>query len=638
MTEATEEPVAPRRRWRRRVLVPLLAVLGVVEAIWVGGGLFLVKGGQVERWINKNPEKLRITFDSVWPIVPGLVRVRGFRIVNQGRSDQLEGKVDLVWGAVNPLELPAHRVHVVWLRCRGVEFRLRKRPATAEEAARLRTGYPEIEGVAWAPYVPPAEAAPKKPKKGPGTTIVFTRSLLDDVREVWIGERRLSGRGTVVASVTVFGDGPIAIPHADVRFEAAKIENGAEETYSDMKLRVLGKLARYDTKVTKGLGILSLLRARVEVQARMPSGGGYLNAYLRNAPWIRFDGGEANLSARLSVVDGRVAPASFIELTSTDRRAEFAGFVAQGKARTRLDVVEGKGGVADAALAVEFGRYDLRRGKEAKEPLMLGEGLRITATTPASLAALPPKELSGRLELGKAEFPRLDFLNALFPAGGGLRIRGGRASVGGAFTVAGSGASCKGSLKIVASGLSLDTGGVAMKGGFTLGVEVPKGDLLAQTFTVDGTRLALDRFAFDTKHTERTDPDWNASVAFPKGSLGLGEAFSVKASMELRASDSRPVAAFLSKDKPLSGWKKKLVTFGEIRGASRFSLSRGRLDVEDFVLGWEGTEIRARFRTDEKGAFGKALVRYGILKAGIGLEGKERSLKVLGPTSWYEKP
>jgi hypothetical protein len=368
----------------------------------------------------------------------------------------------------------------------------------------------------------------------------------------------------------------------------------------------------------------------------MPSGAAWLNVYLRNAPWIRFSGGETSLSAHLSVAGGKLVPGGHVEVAPHDLTAEFAGFAAHGKAGTRLDVVAAEKRT-DARLVVAFERYDLRRGTDAPEPLMQGEGLRIEATTPGSLDALPPTEFSGRLELGRAEFPRLDFLNALFPPGG-FRIRGGRAKVEGAWDVAGSGASCRGSMKVAADGLSLDTGGVAMKGAFALGVAVPRGDLLRQAFDVDATRLTLDHFAFDARHGEATAPDWNASLAFPKGSLKLGESFDVRAILELRASDSRPVVAFLSKEKPLSGWKKKLVTFGEIKGAGRFALSSGKLAVEDFNVGWEGTEIRARFRTDEKGTWGKAFVRYGILKAGIALEGEERSLKVIGPTSWYEKP
>jgi hypothetical protein len=638
MSSSPEEPVTPtpRRSRLRRTFVVLLAVLGVLEVVYVGAGLFLVKSGQVERWINKNPGKLRITFDSVWPIVPGVVRVRGFRIVNQGRGDQLEGKVDRVWGAVNPFELLARRVHIVWLRCRGVEFRLRKRPKTAEEAASLPTGFPQIEGVPWEPY-PGAPASPAATvKKKAGMTIVFTRSRLEEVRDVWIGERRILGDGTVVASVTVFGGGPIAIPFADVRFDRTRFENGAQETFTNVRMRVLGELARYDLKVTRGFGILSLIMARVDLDARMPSGAGYLNAYLRNAPWIRFTGGEADLSAHLSVDRGRLVPSGWIELSSSDRQAEFAGFTVRGKARTRLDVVPISRG-ADARLVVSFDKYDLHRGTVTPRPLMQGQGLRIVATTPASLTTIPPTEFSGRLELGRAVFPHLDFANKLLPVGGGLTVRGGSAKVEGAFDVEGSGSSCSGSMTVSTDGLALDTGSVGMKGAFKLVLTVPRGDLLKRTFDVDGMKITLDRFTFASQHETATASDWNASITFPKAHLEIGDAFAVRGTMKLHASDSRPVVAFLSKDKPLKGWKKKLVTVGMIEGGSRFSLSGGTLEVDDFSVGWEGTEVKARFRTTPQGPRGKAFVRVGILKAGISLEGKERDLHLVGPKSWFEK-
>jgi hypothetical protein len=635
MASRLEEPTRTRPRLRRAIAV-LLAVLGVLEVVYVVAGIYLVKSGQVGRWINKNPQKLNITFDSVWPIVPGVVRVRGFRIVNQGRGDQLEGMVDRVWGAVNPIELLGRRVHVVWLRCQGVEFRLRKRPKTAEEATSLPVGFPSITGVPWEPWTGPPPGTSTKKNERDGMTVVFTRSRLEDVRDVWIGERRIRGNGTVVASVTAFGGGPIAIPFADVRFGDTRFENGAEETFTGVRMRVLGELGHYDTKVTKGLGILSLIKARVDLDARMPSGAGYLNAYLRNAPWIRFTGGEAGLSAHLSVDRGRLAPGGWIELSSSDRQADFAGFTVRGKARTRLDVVPVSGG-ADARLVVSFDQYDLHRGTDTPEPLMQGQGLRIVATTPASLTTIPPSEFSGRLELGNALFPRLDFANKFLPAGEGLRVLGGSAKVEGAFDVEGSGSSCSGSMTVATDGLSLDTGGVGMKGAFKLVLKVPRGDLLKQAFDADGMRISLDRFTFATKHEEATAPDWSAGVGFPKAHLQIGEAFAVRGRMEFHASDSRPVAAFLSKNKPLKGWKKKLVTVGEIKGGSLFSLSGGTLAVDEFVVAWQGTEIKARFRTTPEGASGKALIHVGILKAGVSLEGKERDLKLIGPTSWFEK-
>lgn len=635
MDSPVEEPATPARRRFRRALVALLSLLCVLEVVYVVAGLFLVKSGQVGRWINKHPEKLRITFDSVWPIVPGMVRIRGFRMVNQGRGDQLEGTVDRVWGAINPLELPAGRLHIVWLRATGVTFRLRNRPATAAEAASFPVSLPPIEGVAWEPFAGAPPGLDKKKKDG--LTIVFTRSRLDDVRDVWLFDRRVRGPGTVVASVTVHGDGRIAIPHADVRFEGARIENGKDETYSGIRVRVLGEMAAFGSDETNDAALLALIRARVDLEARMPSGAAYLNAFLHNAPWIRFGGGEAGLAAHLSVGAGRLAPGGYLELSAHELQADFAGFTARGKARTRLDVVSTDGEGGDAKLVVAFDQYELRRRKEDPEPVLRGRGLRIAATTPGSLAAIPPTEFSGRVELGRAEFPRLDFVNELFAGGGDLQLRGGAAKVVGAFDVAGSGSSCKGSMKVTAEGLSVDAGGVAMTGAFSLVLSVPNGDFLKRSFDVDGTRLTLDRFSFASRHEAASAADWSARVDFPKAHLQLGDAFAFRGHVDHFASDSRPVVTLLSNNEPLAGWKKKLVTVGEIKGGGLFALSGGSVAVSDYSVGWGSVEVKARFRTTAKGANGKALVRVGVLKAGIGLEEGKRKLHVLRPGSWYEE-
>jgi hypothetical protein len=119
----------------RRLVFGLLAVLAALELAYVAAGVYLVRSGQVERWINKHPEKLRITFGSAWTVVPGVVHFRGLRFVQQGRGSQLEGVVDSGGGTVEPAELLARRVHVVGLRASGVEFRWRPRPKTAEEVA-----------------------------------------------------------------------------------------------------------------------------------------------------------------------------------------------------------------------------------------------------------------------------------------------------------------------------------------------------------------------------------------------------------------------------------------------------------------------------------------------------------------------
>lgn len=632
MSEPEDAPV--KRRWFRpgRGLALLLGLVAFLEAVYVGGGLILVRSGQVDRWINTQPDKLKITFDSVLPIVPGLVRVRGFRLLIQDRANQIDARVDHVWAGVNLLELPGKRLHFVLVRATGVTYRMRTRPVTAPQAKELPAGYPAIDGVPYTPFEGPKGEKPKD-----RLALVFTRSMVRDIREVWLNERRFQGKGAVDASVTVDRDGTLEIPWADVRFEETRVQNGPDETYRDVRLRVVGNVPRFDPDGPQADALLTLLKLRIEASGRMPSGAAYLNVFFRNAPWIRFEGGDSLLTLRLTLKEGQIAAGGFLELARHDLAAEFSGFRAKGTAGVRLDVLP-VGERDHARLVVAFDQYALHRGKASGKPLVAGKGLRISVTTPASLRELPPKQFSGKLELGKAELPSLDFVNALLPATSGVKIRSGSAKVEGTFDVLDGGGSVKGSLRIAANGLAMDAGGVGMKGGFALALRVPKGDLLRQRFDADGTKLTLDGFSFESKAAAAGVPDWSASVAYPRFHLEMGDALSLLGRMELEASDSRPLVAFLSKDEPLSGWKKRLLTFGTIKGSGEFELGDQLVAVEKFSIGWEGTEIRARVRLDPKGTNGKVFVKYGILRAGIGLEGEKRSVKVVKPETWFEAP
>lgn len=623
-----------RRHRVRRLVAGLFAAVGALEVAYVAAGLYLVRSGQVERWINKHPEKLRVSFESAWTVIPGVVHFRGFRIVQQGRGSQLEGVVDRGWGVVELLELPARRIHVVGLRAQGVEFRLRRRPKTAEEtAAGPPAMAPPIADAPWEPWSGPAPG-PRKPARW---AVVFTAARLDGVREVWIHDRHLTGPGSVSASVTVGHDKRISIGPVDARFAGARSGYGREMVYSDLAFRLRGSMDTFDPKETKGLALLPLVRADLDFEALMPSGGAILDYYLRGAPWVSFSGGETRLTARLGVERGRVQPGGWIELAPAELRAQFGGFTANGNAATRLEVA-GTDEEPEARLGVTFDSYGLLRNPSDTEPVMRGRGLRIDAHASASLARLPPPDFTGRIELGQAEFPRLAFVNEFFPGGAGVRVKRGSARVEGAFDVKDGGHSCAGSMKVTGERLVFDAAGVEVTGRFALSLAVPRGDLLALDFGVDGTHLDLARFAFESRNVEGGPADWSGGVSFPEARLDMSGALAVEGRVEVRASDTRPLVALLSADKPLGGWKKRLLSVEEVRGGGRFRLGGHTVDVKDFRVGGGSIEIQARARVTQEGAFGKVLARYGVLKAGIELKGRDRDLHVLRPGHWFAQP
>jgi len=76
----------------------LFAIVGVLEVVYVAVDS---TSSAAARSIGDQqaPEKLRVTFDSVWPIVPGVVRVSGFRISSTGPRELSSRKGGRVWGA-----------------------------------------------------------------------------------------------------------------------------------------------------------------------------------------------------------------------------------------------------------------------------------------------------------------------------------------------------------------------------------------------------------------------------------------------------------------------------------------------------------------------------------------------------------
>jgi hypothetical protein len=87
----------------------------------------------------------------------------------------------------------------------------------------------------------------------------------------------------------------------------------------------------------------------------------------------------------------------------------------------------------------------------------------------------------------------------------------------------------------------------------------------------------------------------------------MSEALAVEERVDLRASDTRPLVAFLSARKPLKGWEKNLLRIDEMRGSGRFRLAGRALGVEGIEVRGGKIEIRLNARVTEKRAFGKAL-------------------------------
>jgi hypothetical protein len=227
-------------------------------------------------------------------------------------------------------------------------------------------------------------------------------------------------------------------------------------------------------------------------------------------------------------------------------------------------------------------------------------------------------------------------MNEILPKGAGFAVGSGRGTVDGGFQIAG-GLECQGSVTIKTADLVLDAGGVDSDGDVELTIEVPDGRLDELTFGVGGTKVELKGFDFKSEGYEEELPPWEGLLELTEGELDLGETKGVSGHLEIFFTDTRPLVAFLSRDKPMKGWKRNLLMIEAITGESVAEMVPGTTTIRHFGIRGEKLDVRFRATIDSRGAFGKARAKYGILKAGFGLEGKERDLKILRVGTWYKK-
>jgi hypothetical protein len=466
-------------------------------------------------------------------------------------------------------------------------------------------------------------------------TIAFTGAKIHDVREVWIDGIKITGSGRVAASVAIGpgSDREISIWSADVRYPGAELEIGGTAVSKDLALRVEGSMAPFFTKQTKGKALMALISAELELEGI--SSGQILNAYFGKAGWLEFESEPRPMTASLDVRHGKIMAGSHIRLAEGQLGAEFAGFIAEGQASARLEAVPGDGDVAIADVRVAFSDYGMRRQAEG-ESVMQGADLVIEARSPADLMQMPPEDFEGRLGLGTAEFPDLTFMNDMLPQGGGLQVKSGRGSVDGGFEIDESSAA-HGQVKIVTEDLIVAAGGVDTAGGVEVTIEVPDGSMKELTFGIDHTRIELHDFDFESAGAVQDLPPWQGRFEVTEGDLDLGSEAGVEATLELTFSDTRPLVAFLAKDKPMKGWQENLLMISEVTGEGVARVSSGATTIRHFGVRGEKLDVRLRASMGPDGIFGKALAKYGVLKAGIGITGDDRDLKILRPGTWYKK-
>lgn len=295
-----DTPSAPTRKRRARpdlVLAALLASLGLLVCLALVAAHFVVSGRLLRSWVNGDPEKLLLEYESASAWVPGVVQVSGLRL--RGRDPNVEWYLRMESARVSfsLLDLLARRFHATAVRARGMTFRLRLREERKQLSMAHAAMLPPIPG-----FADPAlkeedgdsaggPAPPRSWSGGKPWGVVVDNLLADPVPDLWIEMYRFRGRARVTGGFLLRPREYAAVGPAAIEFESGRLTLGGETLLASASGRTDCVIEAYDPRRVRGNAVWPKISGSFRLAGRVETVR-FVNYFLRNSREPRLGGGE----------------------------------------------------------------------------------------------------------------------------------------------------------------------------------------------------------------------------------------------------------------------------------------------------------------------------------------------------------
>ncbi|HET9225713.1 MAG TPA: hypothetical protein VFR31_03540, partial [Thermoanaerobaculia bacterium] len=273
----------------RLTLALLLAALALYPLYLVAGNWYL-RSGDLERRLNRRPERLLIETGTAWTVWPGVIHVRDFRIRNQTRTVQWWASMDSGTFELRLFDLRDRELVITGLKGSGVGFRLRRRVDGREWSRPLRMELqPSIPGLENPPARPPEKVYARTPQQKTKAQrdpwrIRLAQVDLDAVREIWIDEFRFGGDARIAGGFDMTVWRRLAVDPTRLQIVSGSIALGggpkAQPILAKASGKIDGEIAPYIPSQHRGWQMFRFVSGRAEIEGRVPSLA-FLDDYLR---------------------------------------------------------------------------------------------------------------------------------------------------------------------------------------------------------------------------------------------------------------------------------------------------------------------------------------------------------------------
>lgn len=635
-----------RRLAIRLLWIVLLAAVAVWPLYLIAGNWYL-RSDDLERRLNRRPERLLLQAGSAWTSWPGVVHVRNLAIRNQTGTVQWWAAMDRGTLRLRMLDLRDRELVIDGLSGSGVAFRLRRRLDTRRWVRPPRTELqPPIPGLANAPG--PIQRLP--PPRGPAARrdpwrIRIAQVELDSVKEIWVDELRFAGKARVAGGFDLAVWRRLMVDPTRLQILSGGITLGggprAQAILTDASGRIDGEMSPFSPAMHRGWNTVQFLSGRAEVEGTVANLA-FLDRYLRKTHWLTLGAEKSRIRSDLRLRRGRFLPASELEARSERLVASALDYRAEGPGRALWQVFA-KGPAIGTRIVLAIENFQVAR-QGRRQAHVRGRNLRIEAVDGeprlATRALFSPRRIDIRLLA--AEVTDFSFYNSYLPPRSGLELTGGSGRMSARLQAAAPDWKGHGELRLEARNLNARFEGRPLRGDLILRTQLREADFRGQRFDVSGTKLDLSRVTVPGVHL--TGGPWWARFHLDRAVIEPGAPVYFRARLESTLSDPRPFFAFAAPDDSARPGKRERVLLWvddllKVRGigaVADVAVGDGGIAIDKLAAAGGPAKIQGRLRFGGAPKEGILYATYNNWEVGVELAGDQRDWKILRPRKWFE--
>ncbi|MCD0245641.1 hypothetical protein JWH11_08955 [Xanthomonas melonis] len=345
-------------------------------------------------------------------------------------------------------------------------------------------------------------------------------------------------------------------------------------------------------------------------------------------PWFQLEGGGL-LEADLRLAQGRLTGGSRLDIPRVEAVAQVfdARLAGIANAHGRID----EAATPQAQLDVRIPTFKASAQDAPGQVLLDGRDLRLAMHGDAELARLRDT-LKAQLRFSDAQVPELTVYNRYLP-GRNVRLLGGRGSLSGDVALNASGDVGSGHAHLRGQGAHLALAGVQMRGDAELQAQLQRADFRNKFFDLSGTRIRLRNMQVGE---DAADAGWWGELQVGAGTIQARAPFQLDAQAALRMRDAAPLLSVFAQRTDYPRWVVGLLDSGELEATGRLRWRKQQLTVDALHAENARLSLRARLAIQDEQRRGDLYLRWGVLGAGIELDGKQRQWHLAGAREWYE--